>query len=436
MALGTQDKEPRGLYSSAIDNFAAPFDTRPTQASRQTTNAMDQQLRGMAPPLGVPKVAAPAAPAAAGPITQMSQAAAANYSASPNRVPTLPSAMPQPVQQPPAAPVIPPDVLQRFAQLQSPNMGLEPRGPNLISPQEIYQQMVKSGPITQAAAAKNTPGVSGGTVSTIPASAFTTRTPADSRAVSEALQAAAARGDWDAIRQHYQSGDGQGAQTGPKGGAIGGSAEAEAQQRNEMFARWGADSALFKLGIGKPGKREAETAQLAIQQYADLANRNTKQGEQADTVGLAQQELTQRAAENQQQLAVEHAKLAQGQPAAAGQQLQNQQAQMMMDLTRKAIGGDQEALRQLQALQGKNPKTPQSEALLEILKAYTTGQATALPGSGVPITQVMQDVAPLLQMLGGQAPAAAAPAAPPADGTRGTLNGVRGVIRNGQFIPD
>ena len=109
---------------------------------------------------------------------------------------------------------------------------------------------------------------------------------------------------------------------------------------------------------------------------------------------------------------------------------------MMMDLTRKAIGGDQEALKQLQALQGKSPKTPQSEALLEILKAYTTGQATALPGSGVPITQVMQDVAPLLQMLGGQAPAAAAPAAPPADGTRGTLNGVRGVIRNGQFIPD
>lgn len=444
MALGTQDKEPRGFYSQANADLSAPLNTRPTQASRQTTNAMDQQLRGMAPPLGMPKVAAPSAPAAAGPITQMSQAAAANYAASPNQVPTLSSATPRPAQPLPAAPAtsrayaepeIPTDVLQRFAQLQSPNMGLQPRGPNLISPQEIYQQMVKSGPIAQAAAAKNTPGVSGGTVSTVPASAFTTRTPADSRAVSEALQAAAARGDWDAIRQHYQSGDGQGAQTGPKGGAIGGSAEAEAQQRNEMFARWGADSALFKLGIGKPGKREAETAQLAIQQYADLANRNAKQGEQADTVGLAQQELTQRAAENQQQSAVEHAKLAQGQPAAAGQQLQNQQAQMMMDLTRKAIGGDQEALKQLQALQGKSPKTPQSEALLEILKAYTTGQATALPGSGVPITQVMQDVSPLLQMLGGQAPAAA-PVAPPADGTRGTLNGVRGVIRNGQFIPD
>lgn len=108
---------------------------------------------------------------------------------------------------------------------------------------------------------------------------------------------------------------------------------------------------------------------------------------------------------------------------------------MMLDLTRKAIGGDQEALKQLQALQGKSPKTPQSEALLEILKAYTTGQATALPGSGVPIGQVLNDVGPLLRMLGGQAPAAD-PVAPPADGTRGTLNGVRGVIRNGQFIPD
>ena len=159
------------------------------------------------------------------------------------------------------------------------------------------------------------------------------------------------------------------------------------------------------------------------------------QGNNAATQALRQQELSQRATSDQQRLGLDQQRLALDTFGAEGQQLQNQQAQMMMDLTRKAIGGDQEALRQLQALHGKNPKTPQSEALLEILKAYTTGQATALPGSGVPITQVMQDVAPLLQMLGGQAPAAA-PAAPPADGTRGTLNGVRGVIRGGQFIPD
>lgn len=430
MALGTQDKEPRGLYSSAIDNFAAPFNTRPTQASRQTTNAMDQQLRGMAPPLGMPKVAAPSAPAAAGPITQMSQAAAANYASSPNQVPAVPSAMPRPVQQPPAAPAtprayaepeIPANVLQRFAQLQSPNMGIQPQGRDYGEPLPITQPAANPLPSTQPAAnplagmrvsdtsvsgikrvdggssplftnidpAQAVQEMQGGTVNTLPASAFTNRSPGDSAAVSAALQAAAARGDFEAVRNYYQQNGGT----------------------------W----------LGRTAEQDREAA-LGAQAQELLAGKSRTGRQQG--AGLLQQLM-----QLQQSREDAAARSAADTAAREGQQLQNQQSQMMLELTRKAIGGDQEALKQLQALQGKSPKTPQSEALLEILKAYTTGQATALPGSGVPINQVLQDVGPLLQMLGGQAPAAA-PVAPPADGTRGTLNGVRGVIRNGQFIPD
>jgi hypothetical protein len=44
----------------------------------------------------------------------------------------------------------------------------------------------------------------GGTVNTLPAAGFSAGGPAASRGVSAALQAAAARGDWDAVRGFYQ----------------------------------------------------------------------------------------------------------------------------------------------------------------------------------------------------------------------------------------
>ena len=399
MALGTQDKEPRGLYSSANAALAQPFQTSPSVASRATSANMDQQLRGMATPPGMP---APAVPATAGPISRLAQGG-------------------------PGSPALVADgVIQRFAQLRSPNMGIQVTGENQITPDELARQFSRSQPPVQAlAASAPSTAQGGGTVNTVPASSFN-RLPASlSAALSDARQAAASRGEAGSL-----PGDGV-----PAGGAIRSGADQDAQARNEMFARWGADSALFKASIGKPGKRDAALVEAAQRAYENEAGQGLKRDQLATDTQLQDRTLAQEAAALQQQGDLARATLAQGTPTSEGQQLQNQQAQMMMDLTRKAIGGDQEALKQLQALQGKSPKTPQSEALLEILKAYTTGQATALPGSGVPITQVMRDVAPLLQMLGGQAPAAA-PAAPPADGTPGTLNGVRGVIRNGQFIPD
>ena len=76
-------------------------------------------------------------------------------------------------------------------------------------------------------------GMQGGTVNTMPASAFQSAGPAASRETSAALQAAAARGDWDAVRGFYQRDGGtwQGRTAeqdaaesqGPRGGVIGGS---------------------------------------------------------------------------------------------------------------------------------------------------------------------------------------------------------------------
>jgi len=73
----------------------------------------------------------------------------------------------------------------------------------------------------------------GGTVNTIPAAAFASAGPAASRAVSAALNAAAERGDWDAVRGIYQRDGGTwrgrtaeqdaAESQGPSGGAIGSS---------------------------------------------------------------------------------------------------------------------------------------------------------------------------------------------------------------------
>lgn len=401
MAIGSQDKEPRGLYSSAIRDLATPFQTAPSAASRQTTVALDQQMRGMAKPPGMPKVEAPATPPASGPITQLSQAAARRAAEQGGGVPTLPSRMPQPPAQPALAPApapaptgqrypepeIPADVLRRFAELKSPNMGIRPAGQDYGTPlpagplsgmrvsdtsvPEIKRVDGGSSPLfTNIDPAQAVQEMRGGTVNTMPASAFTSRSPSDSAAVSAALQAAAARGDFDAIRSYYQQNGGT----------------------------W----------QGRTAEQDQEAA--LTKQAQELLAGKSRTGRQQGA-GLLQQLMQLQ--QSREQAAAQSAADA---PAREGQQLQNQQAQMMMDLTRKAIGGDQEALKQLQALQGKNPKTPQSEALLEFLKAYTAGQATALPGSGVPIGQVLKDAGPLLQMLGVQMPAAD-PVGPPAPET-------------------
>lgn len=413
--LGTKDKAVRpsrpGLYSSANADLAAPFNTKPSQASRQTTNAMDQQLRGMAPPLGMPKVAAPSAPAAAGPITQMSQAAAANYAASPNRVPTIPSTMPQPAQQPPAAPAtprayaepeIPANVLQRFAQLQSPNMGIRPQGMDYGAP--LPTQQGPANPLagmrvsdTSAPDIKRIDGGSsplftnidpaqavqemrGGTVNTLPASSFNGR-----------------GGPVSALADQQAQGPSVGIIRNSDAGAQGG---LQKQIQDFMRAMQG------QLGRGRAGRNTMSEltkqfqAMTGAQQGAERLGAD--QENNAASLALRQQELAQQTATNQQRTALDQQRLALEVPGAAGQQLQNEQAQMMADLTRKAIGGDQEALKQLQALQGKDPKNPQVGLLQELMKAWAQGSASGV-GNGMPLATMLQEAGPILQMaLGGQ----------------------------------
>ena len=394
--IGTEDKPVRpGFYSDPNSALAAPFRTTPSPASRQTSVAMDQQLRGMAPPLGMPKVAVPAAPAAAGPITQMSQAAAANYSAGTNQVPTLPAAMPRPPAAPAqrtyAEPQIPQDVLQRFAQLQSPSMNIRPQGQDFGDPNAVQNAMrpapAAPGPLagmrvsdTSVPDIKRVDGGSsplftnidpaqavqemrGGTVNTLPARAFTGRDPGTSAALSGALQAAAARGDFEAVRNYYQQNGGT----------------------------W--------QGRTAEQDREAALGDQAQEMLAGKSRSGRQQG-----AGLLQQLMQLQQGREQQT-----AEAAANRPTQEGQQLQNQQAQMMLDLTRKAIGGDAEALKQLQALQGKDAKNAQVGLLQELLKAWAQGSASGM-GNGMPLATMLQEAGPILQMaLGAQGATTPAP---------------------------
>ena len=123
-------------------------------------------------------------------------------------------------------------------------------------------------------------GMRGGTVNTMPASAFQSAGPAASRETSAALQAAAARGDWDAVRGFYQRDGGtwQGRTAeqdaaesqGPRGGVIGGSgrgfnfvrrSEERAADRAQADRRLGREEALARDRLGIDRQRAEGEAQ-------------------------------------------------------------------------------------------------------------------------------------------------------------------------------
>lgn len=394
MAIGTNDKPARearpGIYSAAISNFAAPFQTTPSAASRQTTVAMDQMLRNQAPPMGMPAVAptrsartpaAPTAPAApspaapsSGPISQMAQAA---RSAPANATP--PSMVQQAATQP-------------HMETPQPGQQAELRRADLAGRQAAVQSILgkelgTGGPISQMAqAAQPDPlagmrvsdtsvaGVrrvdggssplftnldpaqavqemGGGTVNTMPAATFQSAGPGTSQALSGALQAAAARGDWDAVQNAYQR--------------NGGTWQGQTAQQSQ----------------------EQSLAKLAQELMTGKSRTGMAQGG-----GLLQQLMQLQ--QGREQTA---ANVAANQPAQEGQMLQNQQSQLMLELTRKAIGGDGEALKQLQALQGKEPKNPQLGLLTELIKAWGQGAASGM-GNGMPLAAMLQEAGPILQM--------------------------------------
>jgi len=405
MPIGTEDKAVRpsrpGIYSAAISNFAAPFQTTPSAASRQTTVAMDQMLRNQAPPMGMPAVAptrsartpaAPTAPAApspaapsSGPISQMAQAA-----------------------RPALANATPPSMVQQAAtqpRMETPQPGqqAELRRADLAGRQAAVQSILgkelgTGGPISQMAQAAQPDPLAGmrvsdtsvagvrrvdggssplftnldpaqavqemrgGTVNTMPAAAFQSAGPGTSQALSGALQAAAARGDWDAVQNAYQR--------------NGGTWQGQTAQQSQ----------------------EQSLAKLAQELMTGKSRTGMAQGG-----GLLQQLMQLQ--QGREQTA---ANVAANQPAQEGQMLQNQQTQMMLELTRKAIGGDGEALKQLQALQGKEPKNPQLGLLTELIKAWGQGAASGM-GNGMPLATMLQEAGPILQMALGM-PGATLPA--------------------------
>lgn len=370
-------------------------------------------LRNQAPPAGMPAVAptrsarTPTVPAPTqaaplrGPISLMSQAArSAPANTTPPSVVQQAAALPRGGTPQPGQPVSE-DLARRQALVQS-----------------VLGKQLGSGPITQmnqAAASPDplaglqvsdtsVPGVRridggnsplftnidpaqaaaqmrGGTVNTVPAASFG----AGRGPVSTAAAMAA----------------GQPAGVTPSYGMIGDSSQADRERKRLVEA-------------ASTPYRGAQNGQLTANQLRTLAGvQEMEQRAASDAAGLdmRQQELTQRAAEGQQRLSLDQQRLGLEAPGAQGQQLQNEQSQLMLDLTRKAIGGDAEALKQLQALQGKDPKNPQAGLLQELMKAWAQGSASGM-GNGMPLATMLQEAGPILQMALGM-PGATTPAPQP-----------------------
>jgi len=240
----------------------------------------------------------------------------------------------------------------------------------------------------------------GGTFNTMPAAAFTALSPSASNEMSQALQAAAARGDEEALRNYYQR----------NGGTWRGQTAAQAQEA-DLFRR------ANELLAGKSKSGRAQGA-LLIQ-----------------TLAAAQMERDKTAATSKNAQAERDAAAAATAPAQEGQRIQNESARMMQDLTQKAIAGDAKALAQLQSLSGKG--NPQADMLAKVAEAYVKGAAQGM-GTGPDFATLWQQIQPFMQQVtGGAQPTVTPPAvAAPPDGTRGSFNGKTGVVRNGQFIPD
>lgn len=421
MAIVTNDKPRPGIYSAAISNFAAPFQTTPSAASRQTTVAMDQMLRNQAPPAGMPAVAptrsartptaptvptAPAAPSPAapssGPISQMAQAARATPANA-----TPPSLVQQAATQP------------RMATPQ-PGQQAELRRGDLAGRQAAVQSILgkelgTGGPISQMAQAAQPDPMAGMRVSDTSVAGvrrvdggssplFTNLDPA--LAVGQmrggtmntlpAASFGAGRGPVSTAAQQMQ----QQPEQGPTVGMIGGgTTDAQAALQQQIQNLMGAMEG--QMGRGRAGRNtmNALTSQFQAITGAQqgLERLNADQANNAAGLDMRQQELAQRIAEGQQRLGLDQQRLGLEVPGAQGQMLQNQQSQLMLELTRKAIGGDGEALKQLQALQGKEPKNPQVGLLQELMKAWAQGSASGM-GNGMPLAAMLQEAGPILQM--------------------------------------
>ena len=150
-----------------------------------------QQARG-ASYGGQPESAAAPQPVAAPPAATQPSAAPGTPAGDPQAAPAAARPAPAaaaPTQQPMQGPALG----MRVSPTSAPEIKRIDGAPGLNSP--LFTNL----PTGQAVSE-----MQGGTVNTLPAAGFSAGGPAASRGVSAALQAAAARGDWDAVRGFYQ----------------------------------------------------------------------------------------------------------------------------------------------------------------------------------------------------------------------------------------
>lgn len=217
-----------------------------------------QQARG-ADYGGQPEAAAAPQPVAAPPATTPPSAASSTPAGDAQSTPAASQAAPAataPTQQPMQGP--------------APEMSVRPTSAQGINRIDNAPGL-KSPLFTNLPAGQAVSEMQGGTVNSF-----------DMQAGNEAMaRANAIRGGAETQATGFQP------DRGGSGGVIASGADDDAQNRNEMFARWGVDSALFKAGIGKMGKRDAALLDARLKQYEAVANQGMRRREIASKEGQA-----------------------------------------------------------------------------------------------------------------------------------------------------
>lgn len=202
----------------------------------------------------------------------------------------------------------------------------------------------------------------GGTFNTMPAAAFMALSPSASNEMSQMLQAAAARGDEEALRNYYQR--------------NGGTWRGQTAQQSR-------DEALYKqaqeLLAGNSRSGKARGAQLI------------------QTLAAAQMERDKTAATSQNAQAEREAAADATAPAREGQQLQNQHTRMMQDLQQRALAGDRQAAVLLQQLSGKPDQ--RTSLISDLAKAYVSAatQAAGMGAKPQPFDQILSQIMPVFE---------------------------------------
>ena len=200
-ALGNARRVERtggqGMYGAANQeasylNRGDPVKDAVTAVSGFLSRSAEQARQADYGNSGAPQQESPAAPRAAEPAASDDAESASPATAPPDRQATPLEGytyQPDPNQGPATGMSVRPTSAQGISRIDNATGLKSPLFTNLPASQAVSEMQ-------------------GGTVNTVPAAAMMAAGPATSRATSAALQAAAARGDWDAVRGFYQQNGG------------------------------------------------------------------------------------------------------------------------------------------------------------------------------------------------------------------------------------